>query len=33
MLRPCQVPLLACSLVPTAGVPVIDGAAVLVGGL
>jgi hypothetical protein len=33
MLRPCQEPLLACSLLPTAGVPVIDGAAVLVGGL
>ena len=32
MLRPCQDPLLACSVLPTAGVPLIEGAAVFVGG-
>jgi hypothetical protein len=33
MLRPCQEPVLACSVLPTAAVPLIDGAVVLVGGL
>lgn len=32
MLRPCQDPLLACSVLPTAGVPLIDGAVAFVGG-